>query len=47
MFDLCDFTLCDFSSEHNCRINQGIPVHLYSDNCALHRNRHYVIFPQD
>jgi hypothetical protein len=25
-FDLCDFTLCDFSLEHNCHINQGVPV---------------------
>jgi hypothetical protein len=25
-FDLCDFTLCDFSLEHNCRINRGVPV---------------------
>jgi hypothetical protein len=25
-FDLCSFTLCDFSVEHNCCINWGVPV---------------------
>jgi hypothetical protein len=24
--DLCDFTLCEFSLEHNCRINLAVSV---------------------
>jgi hypothetical protein len=24
--NLCDFTLCDFSLEHNYHMNQGVPV---------------------
>jgi hypothetical protein len=36
----CDFTPCDFSLEHNCHINWGVPVYKNRNisQCGFHFN---------
>jgi hypothetical protein len=38
MFDLYDFTHCNFVLGHSCHINQGIPVHssYLESSCLSH-----------